>query len=158
MNIFKIMCVYVRVCHFSGKTNSFDFFKPNLSKNGFRIGNSENCCCNKNQHPRYAMCVNFQSKWTTLNFSAQICPKKDLGFETEKSNVGISVNIVEILNFRSNWTTLSFSVQICPKMDLGFEIEKTNAGTRISNLEVTCGTIFWQNRQIWLFWPKFGKK
>ena len=158
MNIFKILCVYVRVCHFSGKTNSFDFFKANLPKNGFRIGNSENCCCNKNQHPRYAMCVNFQSKWTTLNFSAQICPKKDLGFETEKSNVGIRVNIVEILNFRSNWTTLSFSVQICPKMDLGFEIEKTNAGTRIRNLEVTCGTIFWQNRQIWLFWPKFGKK
>ena len=145
MNIFKILCVYVCVCNFWGKSNSFDFFNPNLSKNGFRVGNSENCCYNKNQHPRYTMCVNFQSKWTTLNFSAQICPKKDFGFKTEKSNLGIRVNIVETLNFRSNWTTLSFSVQICPKMDLGFEIEKTNVGTRISNLEVTCGTIFWQN-------------
>ena len=50
---------------------------------------------NKNQHPQYTMCANFQSKWTTLNFTAQICPKKDLGFETGKSNVGIRINVVE---------------------------------------------------------------
>ena len=30
-------------------------------------------------------------------FSAQICPKKDLGFETEKNNVGIRINIAETL-------------------------------------------------------------
>ena len=29
------------VCQFSGKTESFDFFSSNLSKNGFRVGNSE---------------------------------------------------------------------------------------------------------------------
>ena len=122
------------ICQFSGKTNSFDFFSPNLSKNGYRAGNSENCFCNKNQLPRYTMCTNFQSKWTTF-----FCPKKDLGLETEKSNVGIRINIVERMcaNFQPNWTTLSFSVQICPKIDLGFEIQKTNVGTRISNLEIT---------------------
>ena len=60
--------------------------------------------------------------------------------ETEKSNVGIRINIVERMcaNFQPNWTTLSFSVQICPKIDLGFEIQKTNVGTRISNLEIMC--------------------
>ena len=76
--------------------------------------------------------------------------KKDLGLETEKSNVGIRINIVERMcaNFQPNWTTLSFSVQICPKMDLGFEIQKTNVGTRISNLEITCVPIFRQNEQL----------
>ena len=97
INIFEILCVYVRVCQFSGKTNSFDFFSPNLPKNGFRVGNSENYWRNKNQHPQYTMCANFQSKYTTLNFLAQICPKKNLGLEIEKSNVGIRINIIEIL-------------------------------------------------------------
>ena len=32
--------MYVPVCKFPGKTNSFDFFGPSLPKNGFRIGNS----------------------------------------------------------------------------------------------------------------------
>ena len=95
--IFEILCVYVRVCQFSGKTHSSDFFSPNLPKNGFRVGNSENYCRNKNHHPWYTMRANFQSKWTTLNFLVQICPKKDLGLETEKSNVGIRINIVETL-------------------------------------------------------------
>ena len=76
INIFEILCVYVRVCQFSGKTNSFDFFSSNLPKSGSRVGNSENHCRNKNQHPRYTLCTNVQSKWTTLNFSAQICLKK----------------------------------------------------------------------------------
>ena len=31
------------------------------------------------------------------SFSTQICPKKDLGLKTEKSNVGIRINIVETL-------------------------------------------------------------
>ena len=85
------------VCQFSGKTNSFDFFSPNLPKTRFRVGNSENYSGNNNQHPRYTMRANFQSKRTTLNFSAQICPKRDIGLGTEKSNVGIRINIVETL-------------------------------------------------------------
>ena len=98
INIFEILCLYVRVCQFSGKTNRSDFFSPNFPKNGFRVvGNSKNYCRNKNQHPWYTMCANFYSKWTTLTFLAQICPKKDLGFETEKSNVGIRINIIETL-------------------------------------------------------------
>ena len=51
INIFEILCVHVRVCQFSGKTNSFDFFSPNLPKSGSRVGNSESYCRNKNQHP-----------------------------------------------------------------------------------------------------------
>ena len=43
------------------------------------------------------VCGNFQAKQIALTFSAQICPKKDLGLETEKSNVGIRISIVETL-------------------------------------------------------------
>ena len=50
---------------FSGKTNSFGFFSANFPKNAFRIGNSENSCRNKNQHPRDIMCTKFPAKWTT---------------------------------------------------------------------------------------------
>ena len=42
------------------------------------------------------MCANFQSRWTTLNFSAQICPKMDLGFEIQKTNVGVRISILTI--------------------------------------------------------------
>ena len=70
INIFEILCVHVRVCQFSDKTNSFDFFSPNLPKSGSKVGNSENNSRNKNQHPGCTMCANFQSKRTTLNVSA----------------------------------------------------------------------------------------
>ena len=43
------------------------------------------------------VCANFQAKQTGLTFSAQICPKMDLGLETEKSSVGIRINIAETL-------------------------------------------------------------
>ena len=74
------------------------------------------------------MCASFQSKWTTLNFSAQICPKMDLELEIEKINVGIRISILEILtlcsNFQPKWTTLTFSAHIFPKMDFGIGISK----------------------------------
>ena len=117
---------------------------------------------NKNQHPWYTMCANFDPKWTTLNFSAEICPKKDLGLETEKSKKNRKENQLRrdtlYANFHSNWTTLSFLVQISSKMDLGFEIQKTNVGASISNLEIKCVLIFRQNEQLWLFWSKFAQK
>ena len=40
ISILQVLCVCV--CQFSGKTNSFDFFSPNLPKKGFRVGNSAN--------------------------------------------------------------------------------------------------------------------
>ena len=42
------------------------------------------------------MCANFQSKWTTLNPSAKTYPKMDLGFEIQKTNIGIRISILEI--------------------------------------------------------------
>ena len=90
------MCVCACVPIFR-QNKQLCLFQPKLPKSGFRVGNSENYCRNKNQHPRYTMCTNFPSKWTTLHFSAQICQKKILGMEIEKSNVGIRSNIVKTL-------------------------------------------------------------
>ena len=65
------------------------------------------------------MCNNYQLKQTTLIFFAQICPKRKLGFEIQKTNVGIRISILEIscvLIFRQNGQLLSFWAQICPKI------------------------------------------
>ena len=51
----------------------------------------------QNLHFQDSMCVNFQLKQTTLTFLVQICPKRKLGFEIQKTNVGIRISILEIL-------------------------------------------------------------
>ena len=103
-------------------------------RNWFRLWMSENCYQNKNQYPRdlglkfektnieiricileiLCVCVcacvracvcGFQAKQKALTFSAQICPTMDIGLETQKTNVGIRINILEILYmpiFRQN--------------------------------------------------------
>ena len=42
------------------------------------------------------VCTNFQAKQTTLTFSAQICPKMDLGLAIQKNIVGIGISILDI--------------------------------------------------------------
>ena len=49
-----------------------------------------------NQHPRDIMCANFQLKQTTLTFLDQICPKRKLGFEIQKTNIGIRISSLKI--------------------------------------------------------------
>ena len=41
-------------------------------------------------------CAKFQAKQTDLTFSAQICPKMDLGLTIQKNIVGITINILDI--------------------------------------------------------------
>ena len=102
------------ICHvyqFSGKKDNFDFFGPNLPKNGFWGRNF------KNLNPylesallRYHV-YQFQLKWTTLTFLAQICPKRKLGFEIQETNVGMRISILEIQCvpiFRQNGQLLIF--------------------------------------------------
>ena len=43
------------------------------------------------------MHANFQTKQTALTFLVQICPKMDLGFEIQKTNIGIRISILEVL-------------------------------------------------------------
>ena len=59
----------------------------------------------QNLHFQDSMCVNFQLKQTTLTFLVQICAKRKLGFEIQKTNVGIRTSILEVLRvplFRQN--------------------------------------------------------
>ena len=60
------VCVCVFVCiDFQVKQTTLTFSAQNCLKNGFRVGNSEKYCRNKNPHPRYTMFANFHSKWKT---------------------------------------------------------------------------------------------
>ena len=43
------------------------------------------------------VCSIFQAKQTTSTFSAQICPKVDLGLEIQNTDVGITISILKIL-------------------------------------------------------------
>ena len=73
----------------------------------FRFEIWKNKYWNKNHHPRdqhtlcvcmcVCMCASFQAKQTALTFSAQICPKMDLGLDIGKTNVKIIIGILEIL-------------------------------------------------------------
>ena len=151
----------MRVCQFSGKTNSFDFFSPNLPKNGFRVGNSKNYCRNKNQHRRDTLCANFQPNWTTLTFLAQILPKMDLGSEIQKANVGIRISIAKmpcVPIFRKNRQLSFFWPKFVQKWILGSEFQKSKSGFRICTSKIPCVSVFSQNGQLRLFWPKFAQK
>ena len=58
----------------------------------------------------------------------------ELGFEIQKTIVGIRIIILKIPYvpiFRSNF---DFFVQICPKMDFGLEIQKISVRIRIGIL------------------------
>ena len=69
------------------------------------------------------MCANFQQKWITLTFLAQICPKTDLGLEIQKTNVERGIfEILFVPIFKQKKTTLPFLAQICPKIDFGIRI------------------------------------
>ena len=57
------------------------------------------------------MRANFHLKQTNLTFLAQIYPKRKLGFEIQKTNVGLKISILEIPCepiFRQNGQILIF--------------------------------------------------
>ena len=102
----------------------------------------------------------FQAKQTTLTFLAQICPKMDLGFEIQKTNVGIRVSIFEISCvpvFRQKEQLWLFWPKFARKWILGSEFQKSNYGFGISTSKRPCVPIFNQNGHIWIFRPKFGE-
>ena len=107
------------------------------------------------------MCVNFQLKRTTLTFLAQICPKRKLGFEIQKTNVGIRISILEIPCvpiFRQNRQLWVFGSKFAHKWTLGLKFQKSKSGFEISILEMLCAPIFRQNGQLWNFRPRLVQK
>ena len=105
--------------------------------------------------------ANFQPNWTTLTFLAQICPKRKLGFEIQKTNVGIRISIFEIPCvpiFRQNEQLWFFGPKFAQKWILGSKFQKSMSGFGISILEILSAPIFKQNGQLWIFEPKFAQK
>ena len=80
------------------------------------------------------VCASFQAKQTALTFSAQICPKVDLGLAIQKTILIIRISILDI--------------PCVPKKHLGFETEKNIVGIRINIAETLCVPIFSQTRQL----------
>ena len=102
------------------------------------------------------MCANFQLKRTTLTFLAQICPKRKLGFEIHKTNVGIRISIFVPI-FRQNGQLWIFGPKFAQKWILGSEFQKSKSGFGINTSNIPCVPIFSQNGQLLIFWHKFGE-
>ena len=124
------------------------------------------------------------SRWTTLTFLVQICPKRNYKLEIHKTNVGIRTSIFEIpcvQIFRQNSQLWIFGPKFAQKgNEMKFEIQKANVEIRISIIEILwvpilrqneqlwifglglglglCVPIFRQNGQLWIFGPKFAQK
>ena len=106
------------------------------------------------------ICANFQLKRTTLTFLAQTCPKMKLGFEIQKTNVGIRISILEIPCapiFRQNGRLWIFGPKFAQKLILGSEFQKSKSGFGINTSNIPCVPIFSQNGQLLIFRPKFGE-
>ena len=106
------------------------------------------------------MCANFHLKQTTLTFLAQICPKRKLGFEIQKTNVGIRISILEIPCvpiFRQNGQLWIFGPKFAQKWILGSKFQKSKSGFGINTSNIPCVPIFSQNGQLLIFGPKFGE-
>ena len=107
------------------------------------------------------MCVNFPLKRTTLTFLAQICPKRKLGFEIQKTNVGIKISIFEIPCapiFRQNGQLWIFGLKFAQKRILWSTFQKSKSRYGISIHDILHAPIFRQNGQVWIFGPKFAQK
>ena len=132
-----------------------------MPKKGFRVGNLENYCHNKTQHPRYTMGANFQSKWTTLNFSVEISPKLELRFKIQKNNVATRIRNLEMTCvpfFTRNKQLWLFWSKFAQKWILRSELQKFKSGFGINILGILCAPSFRQNGQLWYFGSNFARE
>ena len=113
---------------FSDKTNNFKFLNPNLPKNGFWGRNFKTLSPDlESAFPRYHCVPIFRQNGQFWVFRPKFAQKWILGLEFQNSKPGFGICISKIplcTNFQTKWTILSFSAQICPKMDFGVEISK----------------------------------
>ena len=87
-------------------------------------------------------------------FWPKFAPKKNLGLENWKTNIGIRISILEIPFvpiFRQNEQLWLFGPKFDQKWILGLEFQKSNTGFRISTSKIPCVPIFNQS------WTKFGE-
>ena len=83
------------------------------------------------------MCAKFQLKRTTLTFLAQICPKRKLGFEIQKTDVEIRVSMLEIPClpiFRQNEHLWLFGLKFAQKCVLGQNFKNLSLDSESASL------------------------
>ena len=137
------------VCQFSGKTNRFDFFTPNLPKNGLRVGNSENYCRNN--------CKFLQIFVNDCKFYVYTCKCLIL----KKKRIRISIlDIPCVPIFNQNEQLWLFWAKFAQKWILGSEFQKPcpdseSALPRNHVCQFSISLTFWAQ-----IWPKmdFGVK
>ena len=113
-----------------------------------------------NQHPRDIICANFQLKPTTLTLLAQMCQKRKLGFEIQKTNAGIRISILEIPCvpiFRQNGQLWVFGPKFAQKWILRSEFQKSKSRFGVSTSKIPWVPIFSQNEQLLISRPKYGE-
>ena len=135
-------------------------FRPNFPKNRFWGRNFITLSLDRNLHFQDTMCANFQLKRTTLTFLAQIFPKRRLGFEIQKTNIGIRISILKIPFvpiFRQNRQLWTFGPTFAQDWILGSKFQKYKSGFGINISIILCVPIFSQNGQLLISRPKFGE-
>ena len=139
------------MCQCSGKTDNFEFFGPNLPKNGFCDWNFKNLSLDwESAPPRYHV-RQFSGKTDKLTFLAQIYRKMDFWLETQKTNVGIGISILEIpfvLIFKQKSQPGLFRPKFALNWILGLDFQKSKSGFGISTSNIPCVPIFSQNEQL----------
>ena len=99
------------------------------------------------------MCINFQTKRTTLNLWAHICPKMDF-------RSGFEISFLEILCapfFRQNGQLWLFGAKFAQKYNLGSKFQTFKTGFGINTSVIPWVPILSQIVQLLIFWPKFGE-
>ena len=118
------------VCQISGKTKNFDFFSPNLAKNGFRFCNSENYVRIRISIVKMPCMLIFRENEQPWLFRPKFAQKWVLGSKFQNSKSGFGIYILKIPCapiFEIKQTILNFRAQICSKMDFGVGISKIEA-------------------------------
>ena len=95
-----------------------------------------------------------------MTFLAEIFPRRKLGFEIQKTNVGIRMSILEIPCipiFRQNRQLWIFMPKFAQKWNLGSKFQKSKSEFGINTSNISCMSIFRENGQLLIFWSKFGE-
>ena len=138
----------------------FDFFGPNLAKNGLLVWNLK-----ANVEIRISileiLCVPiFRQNGQSWIFGPKFAQNWILGSKLQKSKSGFGISILEVLCapiFKQNEQLWIFGNKFTPKLILGSEFQKSNFGIGINTSTILCVPIFSQNGRHLVFRRKFGE-
>ena len=102
----------------------------------------------------------FSDKTDYFDFFCPNLSEMDFCLKIHKTNVGISISILEIPCVpisRQNGQLCPFGPKFAQKWSLGSEFRNSKSVFGISTSKIPREPIFCQNGQLWIFRPKFGE-